>query len=586
MRFLTYEGSNPITIDYKFVVGYYVQVSDIVKKEFPTTTVCALFHETDDLQYNYEDFNISKGFDTDTNNTEVLFNTGIVYNSGTRYEQRWGICEQQSSTGNASDQLAVKAPFSKEATTITKEGVMLTGSDLESLIPFFGKLSFCQPHAHCINSEYGVNVHGDSSHNYWLIPNVTKGGYELHDSWLESWTGGGSNDDTYGKMPMDRMYHYPKYSMILNTVKSINYKTEFIPTIEYSKRDGASALYCAGEDGWIGWRECSNSRDFVGLDGSQLVKFNTKLLETMKGIYGFNPEYKTVSKLDGKTHIDDLSVQVTSNLVNVNSKFEFGSKTLNDFIYLGNVCVSDYLESLNTYSNIRIKDNNNKWVESIQFTVDTTYCGSSESPYLLSALTYNFVADNSIINDISVAGSNVTVRKHDRTLIPISGTVNTSALYGFDEASGCLYQLDVANYTIDSTGKLSVVSSYRTNTLNKTPNTIVPCKQITQYYSRIGSNKKYVVSYSSKSYNDACFRGTSITVNDLIYDPVNETHRLFVKNGKAVYNNNPPAELYYSPLSRPQSASYSRSWNNTWNDQLSCNRIFLYTGPCFTTSNI
>lgn len=267
-RFITYNGGDPIVIDYSFVVGYYISVTDIVKKEFPTTTVCALFHETDDLQYNYEDFNIAKGYDTDANNTEVLFNEGIIYNTGTRYEQQWGICEQQSSTGTASDQLAVKAPFSKEAVTITKEGVMNSGSDLESLIPFFGKLSFCQPHAHCINADYGVNVHGDNSHNYWLIPNTTKGGYELHESWFESWTGGGSNDDTYGKMPMDRMYLHPKYSMVLNTVKALNYKTEFIPTIEFSLRNNSEALYCAAEEGWIGWRNCESGRNFEGLTGA------------------------------------------------------------------------------------------------------------------------------------------------------------------------------------------------------------------------------------------------------------------------------------------------------------------------------
>jgi hypothetical protein len=587
-RFITYSGGDPIIIDYSFVVGYYVEVTDIVKKEFPTTTVCALFHETDDLMYNYEDFNIAKGYDTDANNTEVLFNEGIIYNTGSRYEQQWGICEQQSSTGNASAQLAVRAPFSKEAVTITKEGVMNSGSDLESLIPFFGKLSFCQPHAHCINADYGVNVHGDdSTHNYWLIPNTTKGGYELHESWLESWTGGGSNDDTYGKMPMDRMYLHPKYSMVLNTVKSLNYKTEFIPTIEFSPRNYSEALYCAAEEGWIGWRTCESARNFEGLTGAQLVKFNTKLLKTMGGIYGYNPDYKTVPKLDGKTRVDDLSVQISSNLINVKSNFKFEDKTLNDFIYLGNVCLSDYLTSLNQYSNIRIKDSEDKWLESIQFIVDTTYCGSEESPYLLTALTYNFIADSSITNDISSSGSNVTVRKSDRTLIPVSGTINTNALYGYDEQSGCLYQLDVSNYSIDTDGTLSVLSSYRTSTLNKTPNTVVPCKNITQYYSQINSSsKKYEVSYNRKSYASACFRGTSVTVNDLIYDPLNEVHRLFVKNGKVVYNNNPPAELYYSPLSRPQTASYSRAWNNTWNDQLSCNRIFLYTGPCFTTTNI
>ena len=608
-RFITYDGSNPFSIEYNFVVGYYIQMTDIVTKEFPTTTICALHHIKPDGQPNYEDFNIKSAIDSD--NDDEFFNTGIVYNAGTRYKKRWGICHQQATSGSASDQLSIYSEFEKDAEVIGSAGIMNAGSDLEVLLPSIGKLSFCQPHAHCVRDTEGVNVHGGSwrggtSHNYHIIPNEG-GGMLLHQSSWESFWGTGSSDDTYGKIPMNRMYTNPKYSMILNTVKSITTQAEFIPTMHRELMESnVQALYCNGEDGWTSWQGSQRHRKFVGLDGSQLATFNKKLLETMKYIYAYNPDYPTVSKLDGKIKVDDLSVQISSNIINELSEFNFKeNQTLNDFIYFGGVCVSDYLRNLNTYSGIRVTEKKesglDSWIDLLQFIPDTTYCGSKEYPYVLSALTYSFHSDNSIVSDFNSQSSTITIRHYDGSTTSMNGNINTTSLYGYDkfqsaggvmDGSGCLYQLDVSNYTIATTGKLTARSEYRRDVLNKVPNTIVPVKSVTTNYSEFDKYGTYSIksTYSNNTYNP-CFRGTSIVINDLMYDTRFDNHRLFIKNNVAQYKSydQERPKLWYGPLDTPQSKSgdgWSTYWNYTWNDNLDKNLIYLYSGPCFTPNNI
>ena len=580
-------------------------MTDIVTKEFPTTTICALHHIKPDGQPNYEDFNIKSAIDSD--NDDEFFNTGIIYNAGTRYKKRWGICHQQATSGNASDQLNIYSEFEKDAETIGSAGIMNSGSDLEALLPSIGKLSFCQPHAHCVRDTEGVNVHGGSwrggyAHNYHIIPNEG-GGMLLHESAWESVWGTGSKDDTYGKIPMNRMYTDPKYSMVLNTVKSITTQAEFIPTMHRELMgSNVSALYCNGEDGWTSWQGSQKHRKFVGLDGTQLATFNKKLLETMKCIYAYNPDYPTVSKLDGKIKVDDLSVQISSNIINELSEFNFEeNQTLNDFIYFGGVCVSDYLRNLNTYSGIRVTEKKDSgldsWIDLLQFIPDTTYCGSKEYPYVLSALTYSFPSDSSVASDFNSKSSTLTIRHYDGSTTSMNGNINTTSLYGYDIYQGtggtmagsrCLYQLDVSNYTIATTGKLTARSEYRRDVLNAVPNTVVPVKSVTTNYSEFSKEGTYSIKsdYLKNTYNP-CFRGTSVVINDLMYDTRFDNHRLFIKNNVAQYKSfgQERPKLWYGPLDTPQSNDWS-AWNNTWNDNLDKNLIYLYSGPCFTPNNI
>lgn len=578
-RFITYDGSDPINVNYEFIVGYYIQMSDIVRKEFPTTTVCALWHTTDDMRTNESDFNIE--FIPDENNVNQYMHQSMIYNTGTRYIKKWGICAQKALNGTAEDQLWSVTEYEADATPVIKAGVMNTGEDLDVLLPYIGKLSFCQPHVHALTKDYGVNVHGDSSHNYHAIP-PEKGGMLLHAPWID-WLGGKSYDDTKGTVPSDRMFNEPRYNMVLNTYKALTTKTEFVSTMHCATMTGKQALYCNGEEGWLSWQDCSPMRSFVGFTGSQLASFNKKLLETMKCVYAYNPDYPTITKLSGDIHVDDLSVQVSSNIINNKSEFIFAKdKSFNDYIYLGAVCLTDYLNNMAEYSEdkIRIKDPKGNCMSQLQFIPDTTYCGTESSPYLLTTLTYNFLADSGVTGDFEGNSDNITVRHHDGSTTSLKGNINTSTLYGFDSDSGCLYQLDVSNYSIDADGVLTARTAKKEE-MSKTPSTVV-ASSITYEYASKNSNTHI---YELKStYNNTRIRGTSLTLNDLLYVPSKDGHRLFVKNNIAEYDGHLRNILWYGPLNKPQSNSgkdWSTTWNNTWNDKLDCNRLYLYTGPSF-----
>ena len=117
--------------------------------------------------------------------------------------------------------------------------------------------------------------------------------------------------------------------------------------------------------------------------------------------------------------------------------------------------------------------------------------------------------------------------------------------------------------------------------MSKTPSTVV-ASSITYEYASKNSNTHI---YELKStYNNTRIRGTSLTLNDLLYVPSKDGHRLFVKNNIAEYDGHLRNILWYGPLDKPQSNSgkdWSTTWNNTWNDKLDCNRLYLYTGPSF-----
>ena len=572
-RFITYDGSAPININYEFVVGYYIQVSDIVKKEFPTTTMCALFHERDDSTYNYEDFNM------ELNPNNKVYNKGIVYNTGNRTTKRWGICGQKEVTGTAKDQLHTIAPFEAEA-DINNQGTLNTGADLECLLPFIGKLSFCQPHAHALEQEEGVNLYNNGS--VLGIPSEYGGGSVcLHRN---SAGGYPQYDDSYGRATIDHWFNRPVYNLTLNTYKSITTKSEFISTVDYVYLGKTSVRYYDNNGNWAGFADCPDTRQFVGLSGEQLAEFNRKLLNTMSTVYAYNPDYPTISKLSGDVNVDDLSVQVSSNLINNKSEFNFAkNKSLNDYIYLGSVCISDYLDSISFYSEDKIRTKNAEGIRlsQLQFIPDTTYCGNESSPYLLTTLTYNFLSDASVSSDFASGSDNITIRHSSRSIptSSISGKINTTALYGYDFDSGCLYQLDVSNYTINSDGKVSA-NSNKVAELEKVPNTVVRCNP-TNKYSKF-SNYAYSINSTFKNVH---VKGTTITLNDLWYVPNLEGHRLFIKDNAAKYDDHLRPILWYGPANANANNGW-RDYNAAWDDAPTKNRLYLYTGPCFVPNNL
>jgi hypothetical protein len=79
----------------------------------------------------------------------------------------------------------------------------------------------------------------------------------------------------------------------------------------------------------------------------------------MENVYAYNPDYDSLTVSQGTVDIQDHQVQFTSNLLSVESGFDFGVntvsgekivETLNDYIYIGPIQFSKYLQCLNTYS--------------------------------------------------------------------------------------------------------------------------------------------------------------------------------------------------------------------------------------------
>jgi hypothetical protein len=67
---------------------------------------------------------------------------------------------------------------------------------------------------------------------------------------------------------------------------------------------------------------------------------------------------------------------------------------INDFICIHSTKFDKYLELLEYHSNISTN------TEQVQFKADLTYCGS-DTPILLSTLTYNTSAPNNLKDDLS-----------------------------------------------------------------------------------------------------------------------------------------------------------------------------------------
>lgn len=586
--FLYDTGNNPVSIKYNFVVGYNVNMSNIVTKEFPVTTVCALYHKQPNGLYNLDDFNMEEYTD---GSTTTIFNTGVYFNTGIRSESRYGICKQQATTGDAQAQLAITECDFKLAVEELSPGKLNSGEPMRNMLPYIGKLTFCQPHAHAITDDQGVNVHGNcdgangrfsSGHNYHVI------GGECADKEILLHTnkagGAPSYDNTYGSIPVNRMFKEPRYNLVLNTEKAIYNQSEFISTMHYKTTSSRDALYANTSDGWMQWISGRLLREFVGLDGNQLTQFNKKLLKTMSGVFAFNPDYGTHSSLSGDLNIEDLEIMAKSTIINDYSKFHFGKdKSLNDYIYFNNITISDYLNSMNEYSDIEIVDNKGV-LPQLQFIPDITYCGSETSPYLITSLTYNFPVDSSIVDDFNVSQSNLLVYTSDGKKYPLKGVIDSKALYGFDEDNVCLYQLDVSSYTIGSDGTVKPK-----NRVKIQPHSIIPCTRTSKWGVLTSS---YTLSSTYNTYSEPVYiRGTSLTLNDLAYDPTKE-HRLCIKNNVAEYKGTLRPHLFYGDTSlelvdsgNPWFDDPWESWgdtNNSWDmDNVTKNRLCLYTGPCF-----
>ena len=459
-NFISHEGTSPIKIQYEFVVGYNVNVADIRSTQVQATTVCALFHKKPTEEYNYEDFGVYEQLEGETTN---LLSNIMFYNEGTAEKEVFGIC-RQISTNDAlpmGDQCSSIAPIETDAQPIKLPGKLNSGEPLRQLVGNIGKLTFCQPHAHGLSTLNGVNIHeGTGVYVYGIPPNV--GG----------WDAGDSDDDTMGTAPRSFLYNHPRYNLSLNTKNAINYNSEFISTLEW--KEISSSVWGVNIDDAAdaesgSWNGPYQMRSYQGFKSSEIATFNRKMIETMKYVYAYNPDYDSLSVNKGNITLQNYNPSFTSNIINEKSQLQLPEgKTLNDFIYLGPILFSTYLQSLKQYSTtdggsfieVETVENGKKIpLPQLQFKENFDYCGTENNKYLISSLTYNTPVPREIESELEFSASNITVVKHtDGSSSFLKGTPNKKALYGFNSDLNKMMQLDVSNYIINENGSLQLLN--------------------------------------------------------------------------------------------------------------------------------
>lgn len=443
-----------VKINYNFIVGYPITIANIRSTEVPATTVCALCHVNAFGEYNYEDFGVYE-------EGGKLLSNAMFYNGGTGDTEEFGVCKLVNTSGNMATQCSIVDFVSTEAEVLTTPVKLNTVEPLKKMSSYVGKLTFCQPHAHGMSESNGTNIYGTYP-NYFLSPNIgttlKKGDVEDGTNGLFDWM----QDDTRGIVPTENMFNNPLYNLSLNTKNSLKYYSEFVSTLDYKTGRHKVYAYDTGDKFGSWSKDTFPMRVFTGLTADQVVSFNTKLINTMKSVYAYNPDYNSLSVFVGNVSITDNNISFTSNVVSENAKFNFlESESLNDYIYIGPISFKNYLDYLTTYSqdihngNINLFDKNSKLLPQVQLQPGLDSCGDKGIPYLVSSLTYNTPTPHEVVDELEFkASSQLIVQHHDGTRSFLSGVPNKKLLYGFN--NNRLIQLDVSCYKIDSDGTLTV----------------------------------------------------------------------------------------------------------------------------------
>ena len=106
---------------------------------------------------------------------------------------------------------------------------------------------------------------------------------------------------------------------------------------------------------------------------------------------------------------------------------------------------------------------------------------------------------------------------------------------------------------------------------------VIKTSRTTNYANK--RDRKYTVDskYDNPYGKSTRIRGTSITLNDLVYKPSVEGHRLFVRNGICTYDSINRGKIFYRSLTD------GGSWVL---DTQYLNSLYIFTGPCFTPDNL
>lgn len=492
----TSEYSTPIPIYYNFIVGYNVNVANIKASKIPMTTFCALYHKDDYGSWNDYDFGV---YTIESENDTQYYPNAIFYNSGSDTEEIFGVCQQINTDGTLENQCQTLDNATSEALLTKTPGKLNTGNPLTQLKSHIGKLTFGQPHIQGFGDAYGVNIDKD--------------GYII--------------DDTKPQKDSNNNKLNPNiYNLCANTKASIDYTSEFISLIPGYKKPNDP-----------------NIVKYTGIEGKNLPNYYKCLLETMKAVYAYNPDYDNFSIKMGDVSVEDKKLQFLSNLISKNAKFNFPEQTcLNDYIYIGPTDFTTYLKCLNDHSGIKVTYALNKQqvpLKQVTFIPNYTYCGTKTEGYLISSLTYNIPIPDEIHEELSFQSEDLfAVRKAEGDIVILEGSPNKKSLYGLycneDASINKLINLDVSHYQIDKDGVLAVGNGYTQKELSSE---FLPVSSI------LTSFKKGTTSYT----HSGVFNGTDLTnelysatlfssiSGDCYYDPQNCRVVLIGKKGE---NNN------------------------------------------------
>ena len=441
------QSGQSIPISYEFVVGYDITINNIRQTQIPTTTVCALCHKRDDGTYNYEDFGIEEGIDSSGN--PIYFSQTIFYNSGTNTDVHFGLCRQLSTTGNALTQCSKIDSSNHDAVKIQTPRILNVGDPLKDMLPYIGKLSFCEPHLSGFSESDGVNISPNSGSLY-INPDLSTYTNKPSD-----------HNSTFGIVPSNELYKNPQYLLCANTKNMISRQSEFVINMKREPKANISDIYVGyNNNGTPQTLDKSvNALKFIGLTGQQLTDYNKKLLETMKGVYAYNPDYNSLSVRVGDVSISDNKVKFTSNIICKKATIDFASDStsLNDFVSIGNMSFSNYFSNLSLHSNIITKVNN-QWLDQINFVPNIDYCGGKTNKTLLQTITYNTPDISDLYDELTFSNANIIIRHENGDISYINGDLNPKMLYGFKEDTNQLIQLDVSNYNIENDGRINLGS--------------------------------------------------------------------------------------------------------------------------------
>lgn len=415
--FINKSSNGYVKIKYDFFVGYKISVLDISPTEIPTTTMCALCHQDEFRQYNYQDFGIKQS----TNNT--FYSDAIFYNSGSKNTEIFGIGKQTQSTGHINEQCTFDPGYQQDAEPTTSIGKLNSGDPLKYNIQSIPKLAFCLPHAHGVGEKSWVNIVDITE----KVPSEDASFPVFGSRMANTLT---TDKNLFAKVYLD----FPRYSSSLLTSNVVDYQSVFIPTIDYR------VTFNSNRRGRVG---------FTGLTGEQLTTFNKALLNTMKSVYAYNPDYSTMMVCKGSVEVSDLQPIFTSNIIS--TKASLANIEIGEYITLQEYELKTYMDDLGKH----VKTN-------LQFGCNLEHCGSGDGGYLVSQITYKLPKPTTISSDFYMDSSNqILIKQADGTILQknFSGTINKRALYGFDEANSNLIQLNASNYTIDSEGNLTLLNA-------------------------------------------------------------------------------------------------------------------------------